>query len=504
MMSALFKKGLLFLAVCMAALLQGCGTGGGGGGAHPVPVISNINGSATASGSANTTFIVYGTGFVTLADGSPVAGNTVDFRDVSTGNVVASASWLAGGWNNAFIRAAVPNTLTAGVTYDVTVTTPGGTSNAATFLVTASPSTISWAATTALPVALQGLSAVVAPITSAGATKTFVYALGGNTAASSTLNGKIDNVATVNINTVNDGTAGTIAGSLGATWSAGIALPAARGFAAAALANGFNSQASGNGTLYVLGGLDASGLATNTVYFASLNADGTTGAWISTTALPDFRYALGAAVFQGRIYVAGGADITATPTATVWSSPINADGTLGAWSVLPALPAAIAYHQLVTTGGLLYALGGTGSANVDPISNLQSANPSAAVYYNPINPADGSLAAAWTANPGSLIHASEKNTAVAIGGFVLVSGGLYSGASTGATEESYSAQSGNALGAFTAVTGSHTISGTTGGYDFFNHSAALYVDPTGKPHVLILGGNDVNTGALHAGVWYMP
>ncbi len=96
---------------------------------------------------------------------------------------------------------------------------------------------------------------------------------------------------------------------------------------------------------------------------------------------------------------------------------------------------------------------------------------------------------------------------MAVGSYVLVSGGLYNSATTGSTEETYSQQStsdGVSLGAFNGATGSSTISGSAGGYNFFNHSATLYVDPTGKPHVLILGGQSVNSPVLESGVWYMP
>jgi hypothetical protein len=56
------------------------------------------------------------------------------------------------------------------------------------------------------------------------------------------------------------------------------------------------------------------------------------------------------------------------------------------------------------------------------------------------------------------------------------------------------------IGSFNGATGSHTISGSTSGYDFFNHAAALFVDSSGNPHVLVLGGSDTNTGVPHAGV----
>ena len=48
------------------------------------------------------------------------------------------------------------------------------------------------------------------------------------------------------------------------------------------------------------------------------------------------------------------------------------------------------------------------------------------------------------------------------------------------------------------ATGSNTIAGTTGGYSFFNQSAALYVDPNGNPHVMILGGQTV--GKMATGI----
>jgi hypothetical protein len=63
----------------------------------------------------------------------------------------------------------------------------------------------------------------------------------------------------------------------------------------------------------------------------------------------------------------------------------------------------------------------------------------------------------------------------------------------------------NVLDARAGATGSSTISASAGGYNFFNfnHSATLYVDPLGHPHVLIPGRQSVNIAALESGVWYM-
>lgn len=510
------KSRLLFAVPAIVfAFLQACG-GGGGGNSTPLPVVTDINSAATASGPSGSSFVVDGSAFGTLSGSGMTSGYSVDFRDATTHAVLATASYVGTGWNDVYIKAVVPSSgLTVGTTYEVTVTTPGGTSSGVNFLVTASvalsPSTIAWAETTALPEAIQGFPTVIANIseTSGGVTTTtsHIYTLGGNTAPSGTSGGRNASATTIFSNALNDGTNNTTAGTLAGAWAIEAnSLPGARAFSAGAIANGFNSPVTGNGTIFVLGGLDAMGAATATVYEASLDAAGSVGAWTEATALPDARYAFGAVVFRGRLYVAGGNDATDTPVATVYSAPINGDGTLGMWSALPDLPVPVAYHRLVTTGGVLYVLGGTLSAAVDPISATQSAGTVNTVYYNAIKP-DGTLeGTSWSTNPSSMIKAMEKNTVVAIGSYVLVSGGLYNSASTGSSEESYSTQSASdaTLTSFQGATGSKTISGTTGGYAFFNHSAALYVDPAGNPHVLILGGQTVAaTPVLQSGVWYM-
>jgi hypothetical protein len=146
-----------------------------------------------------------------------------------------------------------------------------------------------------------------------------------------------------------------------------------------------------------------------------------------------------AVIFHGRIYVAGGNDSTGTPVAKVYSAKIGADGTLAAWQTLSDLPVALAYHQLATSGGYLYVLGGTTVA-VDPVSNAQSASAQANIYLEAINIRNGGLSSlTWNTNATAMGKAREKFTAVAAGSYLLVSGGLYNGASTGSSEQSYAA-----------------------------------------------------------------
>jgi len=495
------------LVWCSAvAVLASCGGGGGGGGAAPpVPSITAINGGFAGSGTAGSLFVVDGTGF-----GSPAvatAGYSVDFKDTASGAVVASAAvnYAAGDWNDAYIKGTVPNGLTTSTTYKLAVTTAGGTSNAMDFTVVASvafsPSTITWsAATSTLPAAVQGFPSVISTLTSTATTTSYLYVLGGNTAsAATTTNGKALNTDAVYMNRLDN-----VTGGLPGSWTATTALPAKLGFSAAVYANKFNSFAGGNGHVYVLGGLDSQGTATTTVYHAAVKDDGSLDAWAETTALPHALSAHGAVLVRGRVYVAGGNDTAGNPVKTVYTAPVQSNGSIGAWAALADLPDARAYHQFVTVAGYLYVIGGDNTA-VTPLSEAQSVSSQGNIYYAQINLLDGSLVnSAWTTNSGGIGKNREKFTATVAGSYILLSGGLYNG-QPGSSEQTYATiNSDGSVSPFGGATGSNTISGTllpTPGYNFYNHANAYFVDASGKPHVIILGGGDAVTGAPHNGVW---
>jgi len=133
--------------------------------------------------------------------------------------------------------------------------------------------------------------------------------------------------------------------------------------------------------LYVLGGHNGAANQ-DTVYYTTINADGTLAAWNTTTALPQKLSFSGAVVANGRIYVAGGWFGTGWTTAT-YSAVINADGTVGTWNTLSSLPKAIGNHVLLGSGNALYVAGGLDSASQK------------GVYSAPLQ-ADGTLGN-WTA-----------------------------------------------------------------------------------------------------------
>jgi hypothetical protein len=498
-----FVLGLLVSCSIVISLVS-CGGGGGGGDSAPppIPAVTAINGGLAGSGTAGSLFVLDGTGFGTIA--AATAGYTVDFKDAVSGAVVAAATinYAAGDWNDAFIKGTVPNGLATATTYKVSVTTAGGTSNAVDFMVVASvafsPSTITWsAATSTLPVAAQGFPAVISTLVSTTTTTSYIYVLGGNIASSATAtNGRAANTDAVYMSRLDNAT-----GGLASAWTATTSLPDKRGFSAAVYANKFNSFAGGNGRIYVLGGLDSQGTATTTVYHAAVNDDGGLGAWVETTAMPQALFAHGAVIVRGRIYVAGGNGADNSPVKTVYSAQVESDGTLGAWAALPDLPDARAYHQVVTVAGYLYVIGGDNTA-VAPLTDAQSASSQGSIYYAQISLSDGSLVNnTWTTNSGELGKNREKFTATVAGSYILVSGGLYNGL-PGSSEQSYATiNSDGSIGSFGGATGSGTIGDLPGGYDFYNHANAYFVDASGKPHVIILGGGDAVTGASHDGVW---
>lgn len=135
--------------------------------------------------------------------------------------------------------------------------------------------------------------------------------------------------------------------------------------------------------VYILGGY-AGGGGANTVYTASINADGTLGAWSTaafTLPLPQ-RQGKFVAGNNNYLYFFVGLNAN-SPSTAVYKAPINADGTLGSWTSCVSLPVAVYSCNVMVVGNYIYLMGG--------LYNSSSLN---TVYSAVIN-ADGSLSA-WT------------------------------------------------------------------------------------------------------------
>ncbi len=476
------------VTLSVTALLVACGGSNGPTGPSGPPVVAAVNGATLPSGTTGSTLVIQGSNFGTsqaLASGHVVFSTTAGGRDTAT---IA----IAGDWSNTLIVTTVPTGVPLGKD-TLFVETSGGTSAPVIFTAVAkvafSPSTVAWTATTGLPVGLSGHA--VAAATLPGTTPTsVVYVAGG---ADST-DVPRDSVLYATVSNT---------GSVGA-WTKTTVLPAPVAFAAAVVATPTNSQVTGSSYLYLIGGdSTASGKPVATVRVGTLSATGAVTAWSTTTALPAALHSAGAVIFNGSVYVAGGSASGNVPVATVFRAAIMSDGTLGAWQALASLPFARSYFGFGVNGTFLYALGGD-SGSVTPNDSSLSAKAISDVAYAEIDVHTGALTAAgWTANGNKLKKAVSKHTAVIAGGNVLVTAGLYNGASTGSTEESYAGLNlDGSTTAFNGATGTNTIAAAGGG-DVFNHAAVGYLDATGAFHILVVGGDDVNAPTKkRKGVFY--
>lgn len=169
-------------------------------------------------------------------------------------------------------------------------------------------------------------------------------------------------------------------------------------------------------TLYVTGGLAGAGTDnTALVERATVMPDGTLSAWEALTPLPDKRSHHGLAVAKDALYVTGGlkGDPANNPVdyKDVLRAPLNADGTLGAWSVVSDLPVSLGTHASFVHLDFLYVAAGVeGNATNTPAVRRARVND------------DGSLGAWEDALAMPKKHAHTHQTPV-VGGFVYSAGG---------------------------------------------------------------------------------
>lgn len=188
-----------------------------------------------------------------------------------------------------------------------------------------------------------------------------------------------------------------------------------------------------NGYLYVMGG-DNGGTPVNTIYYASIGADGTIGSF--TTATNPFttvRTYFAAVAHNGYMYVIGGCSsayssctAAANNLNTIYRSPLNAStGAPGAWinTNTTVLPAARYGISAVVYNNYLYVMGGL---NGSTFSN--------AIYFHAIDPggstSDGRLSGAWTTSSRTLPASMAYMQAVTFGSRLYVAGGCSAGALT--------------------------------------------------------------------------
>ncbi len=166
----------------------------------------------------------------------------------------------------------------------------------------------------------------------------YLYVLGGTDGTS-----QLSTVYSAKINS--DGTIGV--------WATLNTLPA------------LSSRAGGvayNGYLYFFGGspdaVNTESTVYSAVYSAAMNTDGTLGTWQTLSTMPTVRFAFGYTAYNGFIFILGGSSSVSVPVSTVYSVPMKADGTIGTWKTLTALPVVMAEQTVAAYNGYLYQFGG--------------------------------------------------------------------------------------------------------------------------------------------------
>lgn len=466
--------------------LAGCGGGKDSTAPRPLPPsLTAVNGVTRPTGLVGMTIMIDGTNLGDAAHGqvlfTPAAGGAA---------VQATITNPTTDWSSSFVVTTVPS----GVAADskITVQTAGGVSNAVPFSLvsgsTFSPSTIAWTRTTDLPMPLQGSGAAYVLVSHGGSSTSCVFVVGGADSL---------NKAT----TVTYRAQPQASGALG-TWTAASALPQPRAYAAVTAATTFTAALDTTttaGYLYAIGGVDATSATVSSVSVAKVGLDGSLGAWQATTALPVALHSASATVVRGYVYVVGGSTATNAPVATVYRALVHSDGTLGSWQAMAPLPNATSYLSLVQFGPYLYAIGGD-NGTTTPVLNTATGTETSSVFGATLDLRDGTLTPAGWTTLGAMGKSRSKHSALAAGGALLVSSGVYGG-SPGSSENTYATLNPDGtLGSWQGANGTNTIAGVLG-YSLYNEASVFFTDASGTGHVMLIGGADrAVTGKASAAV----
>lgn len=192
----------------------------------------------------------------------------------------------------------------------------------------------------------------------------------------------------------------------GGRWMRGKTIPQARVEPAVAMLDS---------RIYVVGGMMAGWLASNQVQVY----DPLSGQWESAAPLPILVHHAGLAAIEGDLYMTGGYDdmgqmMRAEPRINqAWRYDPEAD----VWTRIADMPAPRAAHASIAINGLLYIVGGTGTAARE------------VWVYNPATDT-------WDTSQRALMPmAREHIAAVALDGQIYVVGGRWNNINTGATEK---------------------------------------------------------------------
>jgi len=144
-------------------------------------------------------------------------------------------------------------------------------------------------------------------------------------------------------------------------WTVGPALPEPRANPAVTFLGG---------SVYVIGGADAGGTPTTTVYSLTPSAEGGLGEWteVEDLALPEPRAGAAVVAAGDGLIIAGGTGADG-PTNTVWKAPLATNGGLEPWVAQAPLFEAVSDGAMALIGDYLWLMGGNGANG--PVATVQ-------------------------------------------------------------------------------------------------------------------------------------
>ena len=347
---------------------------------------------------------------------------------------------------------------------------------------------VTWAKANALPTALTGLRAVSIPVSD---TSAYVVTTGGYNGSANTQNVYVAPL---------DPT-GNIAG-----WTASPnILPEPIAHHGMVEANPENSLvAKGSAFLYVIGGQVVSTGApggTTDVYNAPFDTTtGTVGTWVKlTSSLPETLVGPAVTLFNGYVYVIGGLKSDGTPSADVFSAPVNKDGTLGAWTKAPnAYPTPVSFATAFGFAGKLYVLNGDTANSTDPNAQGTSSGTQAVNFASAINGVVGT----WTAT-STTIKNRKKAIIWPAFGQIIDAEGIYSGLPGSLELERSQINPDSTLASFNGITS------TVNQINANVYNAAAVVSPVASsaqtPRFILIGGQAISSlgaGAITGNVYF--
>src|SRR5579871_2798368 len=186
-----------------------------------------------------------------------------------------------------------------------------------------------------------------------------------------------------------------LGGTAGAqSWTSGPSLPEGRAYLAAGTIGP---------VVYATGGVGPTGV-TSTVF--ALDTSAASPAWVAAPAMSTPRYTHGAAVASNLLYVMGGHDASGQNLASAEVFDPTANGGAGAWQPIADMPDWRIDFGAAAVGGIVYAVGGSTSAQFSSSTVLA------------FDPASGLWSPRRSMNQGRSNHA-----VVALGRFIYAIGG---------------------------------------------------------------------------------